>query len=363
MEKNELYSRLELHYEDLVSRFCDTIKELPYQGMPEPHIPIIGSEYWHSKYKIAFYGIETAWWHNMSEFIQIAVDNPKKAVRLHQFDIDDLECLKWTNNNHSSYWDFLFSFIASFYKIDVADVRKGKYPQVIRSIIWGNTNSIERYDIQAKSNNVSLETYNKIKTASVIFDNPNHLVKIAKPKVLIVLNWNEGEDWFVKNQTDVHYYQINEHIFYYYLRSTNTHIFQTHHPRSLNIRFGFDNIIEELLTLFKAYHIWETLPSGIDEIFVSEVIVDNTIRRHQFIADLASALIKTHSIMWGQSLVDIFNRNGITQDNGDIYSTGRGIYRSISAAWNYYHNIIGDEQTAYNIAMSFVNKKGDYAYD
>jgi hypothetical protein len=362
MEKVELFSRYELHYEPLISKFCNCIKDLPYDGMPEPHIPIIGSDYWRAKYKIAFYGIETAWWHDMSEFMLYAIKDPKCATRLNQSDLDDLVCLNWTNNPHSSFWDFLFDFLAAFYKIDAKAIREGKHPNVIRSIIWGNTNSIEKYELQAKSNNVSIETYNTIKEASRIFDNPNHLVKIAKPRVLIVLNWSEGVDWFVKEKTDMHYYKINDHIFYYYMRSSNTHIFQTHHPRSLYMRFGFKEIVEELLSLFQKFHIWETLPFGVNDICANEAPKSNILHRNQVIADIATALIKTHSVMWGQSLVDVLNRNGITQDNGEKYTYGRGIYRTISSAWNYYHNIVGDEQTAYNIAMSFVNKDGNYSY-
>lgn len=362
MKKEELYSRFELHYEPLISQFCNIIKDLPYDGMPEPHIPIIGSEYWRAKYKIAFYGIETAWWHDMSEFMRYAVNNPKCATRLNQSDLDDLVCLNWTNNPHSSFWDFLFCFLAAFYKVDAKSMREGKYPNAIRSIIWGNTHSIEKYELQAKSNNVSLETYNKIKEASRIFDNPNHLTKIAKPRVLLVLNWSEGTDWFVKEDNDMHYYRINDHIFYYYIRSSNTHIFQTHHPRSLYMRFGFDEIVEELLSLFQKFHIWETLPSGMDDLSAIEIPKSNILYRNQVIADIADALVKTHSVMWGQSLVDVLNRNGITQNNGERYTHGRGIYRTISSAWNYYHNIVGDEQIAYNIAMSFVDKDGDYSY-
>jgi len=358
-----LYSRFELHYEPLISLFCNSIKDLPYEGMPEPHIPIIGSDYWNAKYKIAFFGIETSWWHDMTEFMNIALTSPQKAARLRQSDIDDSECLKWTNKTHSSFWDFLFLFMAKFYNINVDDIRSGKYPDVIKSIIWGNTNSIERYEIQALNNNVPNHVYQIIKEKSRVFDNPNHLVKIAKPRVLVVLNWSEEENWFVKEETDVHYYQINSHLYYYYIRSTNTHIFQTHHPRSLHIRFGFNNIIDEIISLFKSYHIWDSLPSGIDELFAKEDQYDNTLRRNKIIADIANALIKTHSVMWGQSLVEVLNRNGITQDNGEAYSNGRGIYKPISSAWKYYHNELGDEQTAYNIAMSFVNKNGDYAYE
>ena len=205
--------------------------------------------------------------------------------------------------------------------------------------------------------------YDAIKNASLLFDDSDHLIEIAKPKVVIVLNWNEGTDWFVSDKTDYNYYKINDHLFYYYKRSTQTHIFQTHHPRSIAMRFGFESVVNELLEQFTLCNIWEDIPKSIDDLFVKEPVKHNWLLRNELIADLASALIKSHSVMCGQQLVDILNINGITKDNGEAYVHGRGIYKPIKAAWDYYHNQLGDEQTAYNIAMAFVNANGEYAYD
>jgi hypothetical protein len=363
VKQQELVDRFSLHYEGLIRSFASQIKDLDYKGMPEPHIPIIGSNYSSSKFKLAFFGIETAGWHEMEGFMEIAVKEPYSAATLHFDDIEDLTCLRWTNNPHTSFWDFIFLFLASFYHVDVKDVRNGKYPELIRSFIWGNTNSIERYDIQAAKNNVNHDVYEEIKHDSLIFDDSDHLVDIAKPKVVIVLNWNEGTNWFISDKTDYNYYRINDHLLYFYKRSTQTHIFQTHHPRSIAMRFGFEAVVNELLDQFKMCNVWGSLPESINDIFVTEQVKSNGLLRNELIADIATGLIKTHSVMCGQQLVEILNYNGITKDDGGSYVHGRGIYKPIKAAWDYYHNQLGDEQTAYNIAMAYVNANGDYAYD
>lgn len=362
MNQKELIDRFSLHYEGLIYKFVCEIEGLDYKGMPEPHIPVIGSCYTKCRYKIAFYGIETAYWHSMEEFMEVAKADPKKAATLHFNDIENMTNLKWTNNFHSSFWDFIFSFLATFYKVDISDVRKGKYPDILHSFIWGNTNSIEKYSIQAEDNRVAKEVYDKIKAQSLIFDDSDHLIKIARPNVVIVLNWGEEKDWFVDKPINYNYYKINDHLWYYYNRSTQTHIFQTHHPRSLHRRYGFSEIIDELLKQFESCHIWETLPDSPSTMFVEEKRKDNRTKRNELIADIASGLIKNHSIMCGQQLVDLLNMNGIKKNNGDKYVHGRGIYKVISSAWNYYYYHIGYEQTAYNIAMSFVNSYGGYAY-
>lgn len=330
--------------------------------MPEPHLPVIGMDYWHAKYKIAFFGIETNQWGDMTSFVKEALANPENVSRRNQSSLDNLECLNWTNNFHSSFWDFIILFLASFYKVNVSDIRSGKYPELIRSIIWGNTNAIERYSLQAQNNGVDVEVYDKIKKQSKIFDHASHLIDIVRPKVVLILNWGEDESWVINNKTDYHYYTLNKHMVYYYNRVTNTHIFQLHHPRSIFSRDGFPSIISELLEKMNSFHIWKTLPNSEKDVLCEEEDSNMFSRRNKLIADIAEALIKSHSVMCGQQLVEILNRNGIRKDNGDQYYEGRGIYKVISNAWHYYHDSLKDEQTAYNIAMSFVTKNNEYAY-
>lgn len=361
--QQELVDRFSLHYEGLINKFTNRIKNIDYRGMPEPHIPIIGSKYSSCKYKIAFFGIETAYWHAMEDFMEIALRDSRSAATLHFEDVEDMTCLEWVNNPHTSFWDFIFTFLSAFYHVDVKDVRRGTYPDLIHSFIWGNTNSIEQYGIQAQDNEVNPEVYNAIKQESRIFDESSHLIEIAKPNIIIVLNWSEGADWFVKNKTDYNYYRINDHIFYYYKRSTQTHIFQTHHPRSIAMRFGFNAIIDELFEQFEKCNIWEHLPTGLEDLFVTNENKSNWLLRNELIADIASGLMKTHSVMCGQQLAAVLNTNRIMTNAGTAYSGGRGVYKAISSAWDYYHNQQGDEQTAYNIAMSFVDTKGNYAYN
>ena len=363
-KQQELVDRFSLHYEKLINKFASNIKDIDYRGMPEPHIPIIGSRYSSCKYKIAFFGIETKYWHAMEDFMEIALKDPRAAATLHFEGVEDMTCLKWVNPPHTSFWDFIFSFLSAFYQVDVKDVRQGKYPELIHSFIWGNTNSIEQYGIQAQDNDVAPEVYKTIKQESRIFDESGHLIEITKPNIIIVLNWSEETDWFVKKKTDFNYYRINDHIFYYYKRSTQTHIFQTHHPRSIALRFGFNAIIEELFEQFEKCNIWENLPIGLDDLFITNENKANWLLRNELIADIATGLMKTHSVMCGQQLVDVLNANGITTNRGEAYVSGsRGIYKSIKSAWDYYHNQLGDEQIAYNIALSYVDANGNYAYN
>ena len=96
MNQEELLDRFSLHYERLIFKFANSINKLDYRGMPEPHIPVIGSCYSKCKYKIAFYGIETAWWHEMEEFMKKAKENGVE-IRLYEsqeYTHDDMECLR-----------------------------------------------------------------------------------------------------------------------------------------------------------------------------------------------------------------------------------------------------------------------------
>ncbi len=70
-------------------------------------------------------------------------------------------------------------------------------------------------------------------------------------------------------------------------------------------------------------------------------------------------------VMSGKELQGLFNNNGILTTYGTPFGENgeRGIYTVIRNAWWYYQNIKHDYQTAYDIARSFVNKDGEYAYD
>lgn len=366
--QEELSFRLAERYDKLTSEFIKQIEGLDLAGMPQPHIPVVGSEYHHAKYKLAFIGFETAGWGNLKDFVENFKNKGKAEYREDQDgskSLDNLDCLNWRNNFHTSFWDFIFQFLANFYKVDVKDVREGRHPELIKSIIWGNTHAIERYEVSAISQDVLQETHSKIEEASRIFNNGMNMIEIAKPNVVIILNQTEkiyNPDWITSDKTDEGYLKLDNVLEYRYIRSTRTHIFWTHHPRSLYANKLAQQYIDKIIECIREYHVWESLPENTDSIFNQNPQTDMNQRRDGFIAKIAKTLVETQSVMTGEELAMLLKTNGIKDSKGNFYEIGtRGVFNGIRAAWTHYHDS-GDEQTAFNILRAFVNKNNDFAW-
>ena len=111
---------------------------------------------------------------------------------------------------------------------------------------------------------------------------------------------------------------------------------------------------------------WDTYPESQKDWKVKYIQeIDKSSRENKFriVASIAHSLVQNSAVMCGQDLASLLNINGIVAQNGTPYAedSGRGIYKLISSAWAYY-NEKGDFQTAYDIARSYVNKNGEYAY-
>lgn len=378
-----LKERLMEQYAPLVEGFVKDIGELDVTGIPAPHIPIMGRDYVSAKYRIAFIGMETYGWEDMNVFLDSAKKYSGDAVLLMERTINNLEHLGWANNYHASFWGFVFKFIASFYKVGFDDlVQKNAYPELLRSFIWGNTNSIERYHVTAKSNAVNHETWEKVKKASICFDSINNIVKSVHPKLFFVLNSSVDKDYIqsddavrklgipVENKKDVMRLTVDEarKIVYYYLRDDDVHIISMPHPTWMGLYsgFGIDSYVDIVIDLIRKYNIWDCLPEGHEDWKGETQVIDKSSMsfKRAFLADLAALLMKKNLVMSGQELQKLFNMNKILTEHGYSYSEegGRGIHKLITKVWEYYYHEKKDYQTAYNISRAFVNQNGEYAW-
>lgn len=83
----------------------------------------------------------------------------------------------------------------------------------------------------------------------------------------------------------------------------------------------------------------------------------------EIIGNVANALAKTGDTCKASGLANFLNQNNHKTTRGGFFSVcGRGIYRLIRAAYDYFMRK-GDKSTASNIAASFVNKKGKHSWN
>jgi hypothetical protein len=102
-------------YKNLIAEFLSQLpKDVP-SGIPCPMIPCVGDLYEASKYKIAFFGMETRGWGDLLELQDKS--GPNAIFDDLTEDFKELSFVDWTNNFHTSFWDYVFTFLSKFYKI------------------------------------------------------------------------------------------------------------------------------------------------------------------------------------------------------------------------------------------------------
>ncbi len=387
--KTTTRDRLREEYAKLVKIFAKNVKGLNIDGIPAPHIPVVGNYYDECAYKMAFVGMETYGWGNITDFVDLAERSPKEAATMYE---------SWFNaggmvehSGSGTFWGFIIEFLEHFYKLEKDSLKhkskEGIYHEVLSSIIWGNSNAIERYEVTAKKQNVDIAEWRKVKEYSKPLDSINHIIKAANPTVtkpiVIFLTYKYVDENYIVQDSDIHkeipetkYTYSYKHVYhcdgtkdiefrYYYLRDQHTHVFVTPHPRWIGVHSGikFTRYIDALMQVIKEHKIWATLPKCIDDWKIKEENRSSSSYKYKFIAELADFLVDRNLVMTGEELQAMFNNNNIKRNKGGKYSEegGRGIHTVIRKAWNHYYNK-GEYQIALNITRAFVGKNLHYTY-
>jgi len=360
-------------YSPLVLNFLQKVAGLNVEGIPEPHIPVYGKNYQFARDKIAFFGIQTRGYGALKDFISDAEKNIETALYRTEGEFDEFDFTDWTNNPQTSFWDFILQFLSKFYCINEWQKLKNKeHTEVLSSFIWGNTNALESYDVTAKGKGVDLNNWMKVKEASKIFDNANYTIKVFEPKIIFILNWKEDFEWLTKDKDHLGPFEMEDHVQYFYLRKTDTHVFWLAHPRWIAPNLTFDKCIDVIIKTIKDKNVFEQLPNrfSLEDFFISPetiaksdpVNISSISYKREYLYQLAKFLVSHDKVMTGQEVCNHFNQNNIKTGYGTAYSGGRGIYTLFQATWNYYSFIEKNSKKAEYIALAFVNQYGDPAY-
>ena len=264
-ELKEIYRS---HYSSLWTEFINKIKSVDVVNCPEPHLPVYGEFYASSSYKIAFIGLDTIGACNLEIYNKeeghVDLLNDWKTK-----DFDNLGYLNWAWKYN--FWRFIFKFLSEFYNLDIYNaevekLRKGESDQIkeiFKSFVWGNVMSIERFEVTAKGKGVREDNWLQIKKASVIFDKANNIVKVFSPNVMIVLYWDAPQEWFTDGFNEFKGPEIlSDHLWYYFIKDTSTHIFWTKHPRVIaQLNHHLDKIIiNDILLAIKNKLVFNSFP-------------------------------------------------------------------------------------------------------
>lgn len=249
-------------YKPLLEQFMEEIKDVPLENLPVPFIPVYGKDYGCNPYKIAFVGWETRNNSNLAEFFKDAKQNSTEALKwfFEAFD-DDLKCTTYGNKFGTGFWDFIFKFLGRFYNENWKAIKNKQKPEILKSFIWGNLESIERYEVSAEGEGATKLDWEKIKLASSIYDKSDFIINAFNPKIIVVLHWQDDDSWLTKGNEFTHEIILKDNLEYYYLETTNTHVYWTRHPGSLSrLKIDFNHVIINILRSISAKRIYYDFP-------------------------------------------------------------------------------------------------------
>ena len=245
-------------YRPLVTQFANQIREINYDRIPEPFLPVHGTLYETVTTRISFVGKETrggrdSSWGNTTDFVRHVDTNPDEAIFREFEEFEELAFCDWGNNWGTGFWDFLFRLLAIFYGIDDwRALKRGENKDILRSFAWGNTNAIEGYEVTAQQKGVLHDDWLAVKEASKCFDQGKHLIEVLRPHLMIITDWDAPEGWLLDGLIDrAPRQELDEHLWYYFLPITKTHVLWTAHPRWLSQHPDLDTWSKKLVGFAK----------------------------------------------------------------------------------------------------------------
>jgi hypothetical protein len=238
-----LETRYDAQYSPLLTSFLRDVEVQDVAGLPEPHFPLFGSSYETAKPKVVFVGRDTRGWGNMAEFLADAKQDARRALHRHQLAFESLEFTNWTNKFGSSFLDTVLKILARLHSIDDWKQLKRRYfPEVLRSFVWANTNSVEITPGAA----ATYSTWKVVKQASAAhFDRLDILLDVFAPDIVIIMYWGVGEAYLGRN---VKWEPLGDHVQCGRCSGYTERIFKTAHPTWLSHQKLQAKVIEIITT-------------------------------------------------------------------------------------------------------------------
>src|SRR5690606_39119034 len=102
------------------------------------------------------------------------------------YEVDSQAFTGWGPTRHQ-FWGFTMSLLAAIHGVQDWNVMKrGACKEILRSFAWGNANSEELWESTPRNSGVSFETWSAAKEAGARFDRISHILKILRPRVVII---------------------------------------------------------------------------------------------------------------------------------------------------------------------------------
>lgn len=368
-------TQLKTVYRPLLDEFVRELAKYPssdYAGIPHPFLPEVGRNYDHALKRIAIVGKETRGWDpNLDSFIPDYLANG--------FDFDaEMEAFRnlefkdsgWMGDRptRASFWGFWMNVLAKVYGIqNWKDIQNGQYDILLDSFVWGNANAIETYTSEGVD--ASAPGYQRAKElAERLFDSIDLLVRATDPHAVILLCSVPERNRYLGPGFKV-VESIDDKVMV--LRRGDLLVFHAPHPNSQRWYAGGADVFAQIMRdLLAKNELFCPLPDVLDNGLLPEakrILVRECAGIHKFeaIAKVAHALRQQHSYMTARDLcLEILNPAGHRTNRGTPFTGNtQGPCRLVATAWRHFHNSERRPDVAEDIALSFTDVDGNYAYD
>lgn len=364
-------------YGPLLDEFVRELAKHPltdYVGIPHPFLPEVGRNYNHALKRIAIVGKETrGWGPNLDRFIPDYLYNGFDfSMEMAEFRNLDFKDSNWMGGRptRSSFWGFWMNVLAKVYGVqEWTEIRDGKFDILLDSFVWGNANAIETYT--SAGVDAGAAGYSRAKKlAEKKFDSINLLVEATDPHLVILLCGIGERNRYLGDGFSL-VEVVEDRVSVFRRDDDDLLVFHAPHPNSQRWYAGgadvFAVVIRDLLS---KYGLFCPLPDVLHNGLLpaaSQTLIAECIGIHKFdaIAKVAHELRRQHSFMTARSLcIDILNPAGHKTNYGTPYTGNKkGPCRLVSTAWNYFQNKENRPDIAEDIALSFTDINGEYAYE
>lgn len=361
------------HFTPLVQEFLQEVDSLSHpniEKMPQPFLPLFGTNYATSAFRLMIIGQDTYWWHDLRDFLAAEKANPGsklvetlQSFRAHQF-------TGW-GNSRQHFWGFAMMLLATLHgHEDWQAMKQGKMTEILDSFAWSNGNAVELYNSTAGKLAVPVSYWNVIRQAGERFNRFRHIQETLQPQAVVVMYRGINMSTYFEGYR-LEEISRNQRLIHYRLPDVGVDVFHVPHPRSMNYREGTDHFRDKLKELFIQHGfttIFDKFLSGqkagnksMEYLRAKAPVITESFDKYQFVSWVAEELAKRDSFMSVPALMDLVNANGGETDYGEPFTGGRGSYRLVSGAYHRLENA-GQKERARSVAVAFRRPNFEYAY-
>lgn len=372
MAAHDLIDRYVAHYEPLVTDYLQVLHARPasdYQGIPDPFLPAFGTRYEESALKLAIVGLDTAGWgHGLTSLIERLDKEGPRPFLSDMTEFQNLDYVSWTRGHRYTFWGFAMYFLAALYGVkDWEILKQRKHSDLLKSFVWGNVNAVELWQHTPSREHVKRDAWKlAYKEAHRRFDGLSHILGVFVPDAVVIMA-QTPESYFtgldkqlIKEVRGVRIYRIGK-----------TFVFCIPHPNRMKFVGGADYyartirqyLLEEGLTV----EMKEFSDLGVENKALREMLIGALAKgpikpTREAAACIAAELRKHDAKMTVRLLCEILNTAGCRTQYGSLYAAGRGSYRMLGHAYDFYA-ANGRQDLAEAIALAFTRSDGSYAYE